>query len=88
MVKFDYVGLVFGSSQFLLLPQLPQKMMLALHHLALLVVIRNALCRLYFCALSVILIILDTLGQACQTQNTVRAAKGIFMPKKLSAGRS
>jgi len=28
------------------------------------------------------------LQQACQTQNTARAAKGVFMPKKLFAGRS
>jgi len=29
-----------------------------------------------------------TLQQACQTQNTVRAAKGVLKPKKLSAGRN
>jgi len=28
------------------------------------------------------------LGQACQTQNTVRAAEDVLKPKNLSAGRS
>ena len=31
---------------------------------------------------------LITVGQACQTQNTVRAAEDVLKPKKRSAGRS
>jgi len=32
--------------------------------------------------------LIKPLDQACQTQNTARASKGVFMPKKLSEGRS
>ena len=54
LVKLGYDGSVLGSSQFLLLPQLPQKMTLTLkvtqnllenNHLDLLVKIRDTLCR-------------------------------------------